>query len=254
MSQRTSNNIPILTYHSLDESQSVISTSPSVFEKQMGELWKRGWQSLSLSEMARFMQTRKFFPEKTFVITFDDGYENTYSEAFPILKQFGFKATIFLITDYCGRMNDWPGHSASIARRPLLSWPQIKEMHKHGVEFGAHTSSHPDLSKLSIQEAEREIIKSKEQIEDKLGVETEFFAYPYGKYNPGVKEIARKHFLGACSTKLGKAGANSDLHMLKRVDMYYLSGAPLFNSLSTALVDWYLGIRHLAREVKERLA
>jgi peptidoglycan/xylan/chitin deacetylase (PgdA/CDA1 family) len=254
MSQGRSVNIPILTYHSVDESHSVISTSPSEFAKQMAQLWKGGWRSVSLSEMTRLMRDEQSFPEKTFVITFDDGYENAYSEAFPVLTQFGFKATIFLITEYCGKLNDWPGHSASIVRRPLLSWSQIQEMHKHGMEFGAHTLSHPDLTKISIQDAEREMISSKAQIQDRLGVEAEFFAYPYGKFNSRVKEIAQQQFLGACSTKLGKARATSDLFLLPRVDMYYMSSERLFSALSTVLVDGYLGFRHVAREMKARFA
>ncbi len=245
-----SRDILILTYHSLDESRSVVSISPPMFKKQMEFLWEKGYQTLSLSELINCIHQKKLFPEKTFVINFDDGYKNTYTEAFPVLKEFGFKGTAFLITDYCGGFNDWPGETYWIERRPLLSWSEIKEMHKYGFEFGAHTLTHPDLTQIPIERAEQEIIQSKAHIQDHLGVDVQLFAYPYGKYNSKVKEIVQKQFYGACSTKLGKVKSDCDPYKLKRIDMYYLSSYKLFSALSTKPFDWYLGIRQVFREVK----
>lgn len=249
--EMSSGNIPILTYHSLDESRSVISTSPVTFKKQMEYLWKNGYQALSLSEAVSFIHLKKAFPEKTFVITFDDGYQNACTEAFPVLKQYGFKGTVFLVTDYCGKYNNWPGHSRRIERRPLLSWSEIKEMQQSGMEFGAHTLTHPDLTRLTIQQAEQEILQSKDRIQDHLGMGVQVFAYPYGKYDAKIKEIVRRHFRGACSSKLGTVEQDCDPYALRRVDMYYLSKTMLFRALSTHALDWYLGVRQAFRELKE---
>jgi Predicted xylanase/chitin deacetylase len=130
-----SKSIPILTYHSLDESRSVVSTSPSAFKKQMKYLWERSYKTLSVAEVINLIRKREPFPEKTFVITFDDGYKNVYTDAFPILERYGFKGTVFLIADYCGEFNNWPTQPRSIERRPLLSWSEINEMHNMGLNL-----------------------------------------------------------------------------------------------------------------------
>ncbi|MBA3256276.1 MAG: polysaccharide deacetylase family protein, partial [Pyrinomonadaceae bacterium] len=183
----------------------------------------------------------------------DDGYRNVYTEAFPILEKYGFGATVFLISDYCGKDNDWPGNSPAFERRPLLSWSEIEEMRGHGFEFGAHTATHPDLTRVSIQQAEREITGSKAEIEDRLGVEARCFAYPYGKYNSEVQEIVRTQFLGACSTILGKVRSDCDPHALSRIDTYYLSHPALFSALEADALEWYLGARQILRDLKARL-
>lgn len=247
-----SRSIPILTYHSLDESRSVISTSPSTFKKQMEYLWEKGYKTLSLSEVINLTYKREPFREKTIVITFDDGYKNVYTEALPVLKKYGFKGTVFLVTDYCGKFNNWPSQRNSIERRPLLSWAEIEEMHKYGIEFGAHTLTHPDLTQIPIQQAEHEIVESKVKIQDYLCVEVQVFAYPYGRYNSEVKEIVQNNFEGACSNKLGKLEIDCNPYVLKRVDMYYLSNHRLFSIVSTTnILDWYLRIRQIFREVKK---
>lgn len=243
--------IPVLTYHSLDESHSVISTSVATFKKQMEYLWKECYQTLPLSEVASFIHQRKAFPEKGIVITFDDGYKNVYTDAFPILEQYGFNATIFLITEYCGKLNNWPGQSLSIKRSPLLSWPEIREMSNYGFEFGAHTLTHPDLDLIPIQQAEQEIIQSKVMIQDHLSTEVKVFAYPYGRYNSKIKDIVQQHFLAACTTELGKVKTGCDPYRLKRIDMYYLTSPKRFIALQNIALDWYLQMRQLFRDITQ---
>ncbi len=240
--------LPILTYHSLDDSGSVISTSPATFETQMKYLAQSGYQSLSLSEATVFIRERKPFPEKAFVMTFDDGYQNNYKVAFPAMKEFGFKATIFLISAYCEK--SWSGDLSSFEARPMLSWSEIKEMHRYGIEFGAHTSTHPDLTRIPIDQAEREMAESKMAIQDRLGAQVTSFAYPFGRLNATVREIARGQFRAACSTRLGKIEVADDPFSLKRIDMYYLSDFKLFSKLATARLAWYLALRQVLRDLK----
>jgi len=99
--------IPILCYHSIDESGSLISTAPSLFAKQVEYLRKHRYRVLSLSEMLRLLHAREFVPSKAVVMTFDDGYENNYTYAFPLLRSCGFSATIFLATEYVGQNAGW---------------------------------------------------------------------------------------------------------------------------------------------------
>ncbi len=243
--------LPILTYHSLDSSGSVVSTSPSSFRRQIQWLDRQGFQTLSLAEAVRLMRAGQPFRERTCVVTFDDGYESVYRVAFPVLQEFGFTATVFLITGYCGKWNSWPGHVSPVGEQSLLSWTQIEEMARFHIEFGSHTVTHPDLACLTRQEAEREMRESKQMIQERLGRKVEVFAYPYGKYAPWTVELVKEHFTGACSTILGKATLRDDPALIPRVDMYYLSSQWLIESLDTRGMDWYLGLRQAFRVTKE---
>jgi len=245
----TAYRLPILTYHSLDSSGSVISTAPSRFRKQMAWLHRKGFQTLSLAEAARMLRAGQPFRERTCVITFDDGYETVYQNAFPILQEFGFTATVFLITGYCGKRNSWPGHVSPVGEQSLLSWTHIEEMARHHIEFGSHTVTHPDLACVTHHEAEREMRESKVMIQERLGRDVEVFAYPYGKYARWTVDLVNEHFTGACSTILGKVTSGADPALLPRVDMYYLSSQWLMESLDTRRMDQYLGLRRAMRAV-----
>ena len=164
-----SKSIPILTYHSLDESRSVVSTPPSIFKMQMQRLQAAGYRTLSLQDVARLIRSGDSFPDKSFVITFDDGYKSTFTEAFPVLERYGYTCTVFLVGGYCGKLNDWPGQPSTIPRLPLLTWSQVKEMHSYGIRLGAHTMTHPDLTRVAVEQAEKEIVQSKVVIEERLG-------------------------------------------------------------------------------------
>jgi peptidoglycan/xylan/chitin deacetylase (PgdA/CDA1 family) len=245
--------IPILTYHSLDGSGSIVSVAPAVFRWQMAHLKSAGFRTLSLADVARFIHEGKPFPSRAFAITFDDGYENIYTDAFPVLQDHGFTATVFLITDYCGKMNTWPGHVSPVGDQPLLTWAQVAELQHYGIEFGSHTMTHPDLTQITPETVETEIRCSRESLCDRLGTEAAAFAYPYGKCAPWVIDMVRKYYAAACSTKLGIATPGADLYLLPRVDMYYLSGKILIRTLRTRGLDWYLRYRQALRATKHWL-
>ncbi len=243
--------IPILTYHSIDESGSVISTRPEIFRKQMQFLSEADFNVVSLKTLTKYLCKNCPIPPNTIALTFDDGFQNFYSEAFPVLQEFRQTATVFLITDYCGKYNDWYGNLPTLERSKLLAWDEIKELSSYGIEFGAHTLTHPNLTRLNMKEVEREIVQSKLTIEDRLGMEVTNFAYPYGKYNVPVKQITEKHFSSACSVRLGKVQPGSDLFALERLDTYYLSNERVFRLIPSASLDWYLSFRQAMRDLKE---
>lgn len=244
------NKVPILTYHSIDESGSVISTAPEVFRRQMRHLSENDYHVVSLETLVKSVIENKTSSPKTVALTFDDGFQNFYTTAFPVLEQYGFKATVFLVTDCCDNQNVWEADSPDIPTSKLLSWTEIKELHKCGIEFGSHTRTHPDLTRISNAAATREITESKAAIENALGAEVTTFAYPYGRFNTAVRAIAGKTFAAACSTNLGKIGRTSDFFSLERVDAYYLSEPKVFNSLSSKTFDRYLRFRQSLRQLK----
>ncbi|MGH9945833.1 MAG: polysaccharide deacetylase family protein, partial [Pyrinomonadaceae bacterium] len=161
-----------------------------------------------------------------------------------------FKATVFLVTDFCGKYNDWAGNPRELPRSKLLSWQEIRELSEAGVEFGSHTRTHPDLRKLPPERVKNEMVESKSEIENILGCETTAFAYPYGRHNGTSRRIAEQAFASACSTKLGKVGVGSDRFCLERVDTYYLSNKKVFDSLPSRSFDRYLKFRSVMRDMK----
>jgi peptidoglycan/xylan/chitin deacetylase (PgdA/CDA1 family) len=220
--------IPILAYHSIDKSSSVISTSPNKFQAQMKYLKHTSVHVVSLKDIVTCIKDNKRLPPKAVAITFDDGFQNFYSVAYPVLREYGFTATVFLVPEYCGKNNQWDGQPDGIPILDLLDWHEINELACNGIDFGAHTMTHPNLSDLPLGTAVREIVGSKILIQDHLEKEIFFFAYPYGELNGSFKRIVEDKFYGACSTELGFVKSNSDIYSLPRIDMYYFSKNDLF--------------------------
>lgn len=246
--------VPVLTYHSIDASGSIISVTPEVFRRQMKFLSEAGYNAVSMIDLINSLIEQKPIFPKTVALTFDDGFQNFYTTAFPILEQYGFKATVFLVTDFCGKNNDWADNPPKLPPSKLLSWREIKELNGRGIEFGAHTRTHPDLTRISLSQTEREIVESKAIIEDSLGGAATSFAYPYGKFNRSVRQIAEKNYLAACSADLGKAARTSDFFALERVDAYYLSNPKIFDSLGSKTFEQYLRFRQSLRDVKSLIS
>ncbi len=245
--------VPIITYHSIDDSGTVISTAPDVFRRQMKHLSESGYRAIPLRELAEIRVNETGFPAKTVILTFDDGFRNFYSEAFPILNEYNFSGTVFLVTDFCGRHNDWAGNPAELPRSELLSWEEISELDSYGIEFGSHTRTHQDLTKLTLEEIESEVVGSKAAIADVLGRETMTFAYPFGRSNRAARQIAKANFTASCSTNMGNVSSRSDFSSLNRIDAYYLANHRVFERFPSATFDNYIRFRQTMRSVKSLL-
>lgn len=241
--------LPVLTFHALDDSRSVTSFSPRLFQRSMAELCERGYRALGLSEAVGWLRQGQSFPPRSFVITFDDGYRSVYDKAFPVLQGYGLPATVFVTVGE--RMEAGPvGRLPSLGGRSMLAWHEIREMQQWGIGIGAHTLTHPDLTRLSLDRAEAEIRDSKAIIEDALGARVDCFAYPYGRYDQRIHEIARQHFACACSTELGLVASDSDRYALERVDAYYLRTDRLFRVMLTEWFPWYIQARGVPRHIR----
>jgi peptidoglycan/xylan/chitin deacetylase (PgdA/CDA1 family) len=241
--------LPILTFHALDDQRSVISFSPELFRRGMAKLFENGYRTIRLLEAVDYLRLRKPFPERSFVITFDDGYESVYEEAFPVLQAYRMTVTIFLTVGERGRVN--PGERLPLLEgRSMLDWREIQEMKQWGIEFGAHTLTHPDLTRLSLERVRSEICNSKVIIEDALNAPVECFAAPYSRYDDRSLEIIRQHFTCACSDKLSLITLKSDLYGLERIDTYYLRTERLFDIMLTPLFPWYVRVRSIPRGIR----
>jgi peptidoglycan/xylan/chitin deacetylase (PgdA/CDA1 family) len=209
-----------------------------------------GYRPITLRDLAERLKGNSALDPKTAVLTFDDGFKNFYTEAAPVLDEFGFRATVFLVTDCCGGHNDWAGNPADFPRSELLSWKEIRELDVRGFEFGSHTRTHKDLTKLSSTEVESEMLGSKEAISNALGRETSTFAYPFGRANAVCQRSARENFTASCSTNLGKVVPKCDLSMLERIDSYYLAKPRVLKRLNTSTFDRYMRFRQCLRTAR----
>lgn len=240
--------VAILAYHSIDDTGSVLSTSPRIFAEQMRTLSELDADIVDIKEVGR--RKNRGIDNPMIALTFDDGFSNVHEHAFPVLQRYGFPATVFVVTDYCGEMNSWPSQPSKIPHQSLLSWEQIREMSRYGIDFGSHTRTHPDLATISTHEVVEELLGSKKAIEDALGVPADTFAYPYGSYRDWVKELIRGHFSLACSTTLGFVRPESDCFALERLDMFYLRRLNLLRHLFSPVAGSYIWLRRSMRALR----
>lgn len=215
----------ILMYHMVSDHRpgarfNKLRVKPAMFEQQIRWLKEQGWHFATMSEL---MQNRDL-PEKSVAITFDDGYEDNYSQAFPVLKKYAAKATIYLVVDRFER--DWSTNkkqhhdSGELMREPKLSDGQIKEMLASGlVELGGHTLTHANLVKLDPEPRTREIVSGREALRQGFGQDVSSFAYPFGIYDAqDVAICADAGFLSAVTTVEGiNRDRFSDPYQLKRI-------------------------------------
>lgn len=179
--------VPILCYHRFgNHSKSPLVVPKKVFEMQMRYLKENGYTVISPAQLLAFLDYRRPLPRKSVMITVDDGYSSFYTVAYPILKKYGFTATLFIYTNFVG------------VSKKALSWKQLRELKDNGFTIGSHTIAHSDLSKKSDNESEKgymerlrkEIAGSKKILDAKLDQDTTFFAYPFGRVNHSAMVVA----------------------------------------------------------------
>jgi len=199
--------VPIIMYHQVTYTEHPQSNwvNPENFQWQMAYLKDHGFNVIRLDELVRAIQAGKSLPQKTAVITFDDGYENNYTHAFKILKKYGFPATIFVATDKVST----DGH---------LTWKQMKEMIASGIDIGSHTRTEMYLPDASVEQQRQEIRISKNILEKNLGIIVNHFAYPIGGFSEEIKGIVKgAGYKSACATNRGYDRFNKDVYELNRV-------------------------------------
>jgi peptidoglycan/xylan/chitin deacetylase (PgdA/CDA1 family) len=242
--------IPILTYHSIDGSGSIISTSPDIFRRQMRQLRESSCEVLPLQAIVAALRENRELPANAVAITFDDGFHSVYSQAFPVLQEYGFPATVFLVTAYCGQPSPWNLRTPKIGPAPLATWDQVAKMSRGGIDIGSHTVLHPDLTRIRPTRAEHEIRMSRRIIEGRLGRAVTAFAYPFGHSNAEVRAMVEREYECACSTRLGMVDSGSAPYRLQRIEMYYFAPEARFESLLRGQADSYLAVRRTLRLVR----
>lgn len=198
--------IPILMYHSISKNpKNLLCVDPDQFALQMEQLAKHHYNAITFQDLLDW-KNGKPIPVKPIVITFDDGYKDNYTAAYPILKKWGLKGVIFLPSEYIGS-------------RHSLTIEQINEMLDSGtIEVGSHTLTHADVTHLSDKQLREQIVTSKEQLERMFGITVYSFAYPYGKFDAkSISMIEQSGYDFAVTTRPGLASKDQGLFELHRV-------------------------------------
>lgn len=184
-----------------------LSLPPGVFEQQLQYLVKQGYTSITLSDLIQHLTRGAPLPPEPVILTFDDGYRDAYTEAFPLLQEHGMSGIFFLTTGFIDRGD--PNY---------LSWAQVQEMHGARMQFGSHTYTHPDLRDKSVEYLVWQILGSKEAIEQRIHEPVRFFSYPSGRYDQRTVDVLRSaHFWGAVTTHQGMEQSSEYLFELQRI-------------------------------------
>ncbi len=206
--------VPILNYHNFSRDRKSKMMMPKKnFERQMAYLHDKGYRVISLDAFFDFLDFNRQVPEKSVVITFDDGWRHVYDIAWPVLKKYGYPATLFVYTDLI------------VGSSQTLDWDMIREMAADGLDIQCHTKTHRNLSKKKVDESPAEYLaaindeltESARIIKEKVGVKVRYLAYPYGDTNEDVIRLVRDNgYRGAFTTRRGSNPFFADYYQLKR--------------------------------------
>ncbi|PWU22107.1 MAG: polysaccharide deacetylase [Verrucomicrobia bacterium] len=220
---------PILTYHHVGPRArgarlKGLYVSPKLFAAQMRELADAGFSTRSLSDFSmEFTSATAPRPRVCVWLTFDDGFQDVFDHALPVLSRHGFRAVLFLVSDLLGKTNEWQQKAGDITE-PLMDEAQVCDWLAAGQEIGSHTRTHPHLTQLPLAEARGELTASKKALEDKFGLAIEHFCYPYGDWNAQVRDLVREAgYKTACTTEYGVNSVATPRLELKRITARYPS-------------------------------
>lgn len=202
--------VPVLNYHRIDDAAyNALALSSAEFDKQMAYLHQEGYTAITPDQLIDYLEHRKPLPPNPILITFDDGYEDNYQIAYPILRKYHFTATIFLITDFVGNNGRY------------LNWKQVEEMRKNGFYFESHSLNHILLTEASDENVRSQLAKSKEAIEWRLGQKVDYLAYPKGEYNQRIIALARQAgYRAAFTVNFGRDAEHCELFTLNRIPVF----------------------------------
>jgi peptidoglycan/xylan/chitin deacetylase (PgdA/CDA1 family) len=212
--------IPILCYHNIGQSPggsrfTLLYVGQRQLARQLWTIRRLGLRGVSMGEGLSHLGGKA--KSKLVVLTFDDGYTDTLTQALPVLQEYGFTATCYIVSGAVGTYNQWDAEFLS-ENKPLLSDAQIRQWLAAGMEIGSHSRSHPKLQDLDDESAYREIAGSREDLRNAFGVPIEHFSYPFGRFADATAELVRRAgYRSAVSLQRGIACAKDDPHRLPRI-------------------------------------
>lgn len=209
--------VPILMYHYIstppddaDVYRLDLSINPTQFEKELSFLSENGYRTISLYDLYGHLALSATLPAKPIILTFDDGYRDAYTNAFPLLKKYGMTGTFFIVSDFINSNN--PSY---------LTWDMVKEMSAAGMGIESHTRTHPDMRNRSNEFLVWQVLGPIEAITAYTGKRPHFFCYPSGRYDDAVIRVLKSADVwGAVTTQFGTVHSLDDAMTWTRVRMH----------------------------------
>lgn len=199
--------IPVLMYHSISEQDNKSSLSPYNFDKQMKFMKNMGFQTTHLKTLN--------YKKKQFVITFDDGYEDIFINALPILLKYDFQAICFFVTESIGKTNIWDSNLKNFNEMKIMDKKQIKSWSDNGMLIGSHTKNHANLKNLSYDEKYLQMSEPVNYFKDNFDINIEYFSYPFGSYDSKCLEISKDLYNYSFTTK--RSRFNPSIHSTNEI-------------------------------------
>lgn len=234
----------ILTFHSIDDSGSVLSYPPRAFAELIAALHAAELPICDLDTLLAPTTRRGV------ALTFDDGMRSVFTHALPVLREHASPAHLFLTTAAVGGNNRWSTQPAKAPCFEMLSWDELEQLQQAGVRIESHTHSHPDLRQLDDQGIAAECSEADRTIEKRMGRRPRYFAYPYGFRNLRASSYARDHYRASVTIELREIRGNEDPAALPRLDSYYLRVPWTFRQLDATLPRAYLALRGVLRRLR----
>jgi peptidoglycan/xylan/chitin deacetylase (PgdA/CDA1 family) len=242
----------ILTYHAIEDGPGPLCIEPSRFREHLAVIAESGARAVTLDQLVEEAHEGSA-TAPTVAITFDDAFASTVDDAVPLLLERDLPATIFCVAGHLGGFNDFAtqAHGATLLR--LASAESLAALPRQAVDVGSHGMEHRPLSGASEDIAVREIVDSRQALEEAIGTGVRWFAYPYGAGpSDGARDLVRRTYTGACTAENRAIDRSADPFALPRVDAHYLRRPALLRRVLEG-EDLYLRLRRIGARARRRL-
>lgn len=255
---RLSRKFPVLMYHSINSHPENVHpyfkthTSSELFRRHLETIRSEGYTFLNPTDFKISFLSNNSWPKQKYVLlSFDDGFLDFYTEAFPILREFEANAIVYLPTGYIGADN------IGITGKKHLSWQKVAELAQAGISFGSHSISHAILSKLPSSDLKKEIADSKKEIEDRVGCAVESFSYPYAfpdGHPQFINELRRllieSGYTWGVSTRIGLTSSSDNRYFIRRLPMNDSDDEALVKAKLNGAYDWLRIVQLIVKVIK----
>jgi len=233
-------------YHSIAQGPAPLAITPETFRMQLDMLDRCGFRGVALRDYMS-MSGKSHSAQPIAVLTFDDGYEDFAQVVVPEIESRGWSATVFLPSDLIGASNGWDPDGRG--QRVMMNWHQASAAVRYGMELGAHSLTHPDLTKLALDAATHQIVASGVAIQQRTGQRVTSFAAPYGRTTPSIRTVIARSYECAVGATMAHANDESDRFDLPRIDMWYFRDPSRWRSYLEGSMG-YFTLRRALRAVR----
>ena len=237
----------ILTYHSIDRSGSVISVEPEAFRRHIEWMVGHGVGVVDLEQLLQLDGS-----VNAIALTFDDGFANFAEHAWPVLKEHGLPATLFVATAHAGGTNAWEA-GGPLPVLPLLDWTALARLAEEGLALGSHSVTHADLCRIEAAQLADEVVRSAERIDSETGRSPTAFAYPYGSVDDRVAVAVADHYRSAVTTEFAIPGRDTERSRIPRLDAWYFREQGRLEQFGTPGFERFVNLRRGLRRIRRMM-